>query len=455
MTGRPVAAVATAPGPAGIAVVRLSGEGAFEVADALCAGAPVPPSRLPGRSFRLFRVRDPRDGSFVDEAVVLVFRAPHSFTGEDVAEFQVHGGRASSARILDATFAAGAVPAGPGEFSRRAFLNGRLPLDRAEAVMDLVSARGDRAARAAAEQLSGAIGRRADALWNGLVSLCADVEATLDFTDEEAEGLVPVESFEARVAALSAEMRALADTSRQGRMLREGALVVIAGEPNVGKSTLFNALLGADRAIVNPEAGTTRDSLEESLLLDGVPLRLVDTAGLRETDSAVEREGVARARALASGADLTLLCECAADQAACQAGGPSAVPPCGFPGPALRVYTKSDLAPDFVPPDGAVAVSAATGAGMDALRAAMSALLGTDEASAPEVAVSERHAALLREAAAAADEALALWRAGGEDAAVPAAARLRAAADSVGRITGRVWEEDLLDAVFSRFCVGK
>ena len=438
-----VAALATAPGPAGIAVVRASGDGALAVADALCAGAAVPPSRLPARSFRLYRLRDPRDGSLLDEALVLVFRAPRSYTGEDVAEFQIHGGRASASRLLDALFAAGASPAGPGEFSRRAFLNGRLPLDRAEAVMDLVGARGDRAARAAAEQLAGSVGRGVDALRGELVGLRADVEATLDFSDDEVGGLVPPAAFEERASALSRALRALADTARAGRVLREGALVVVAGEPNVGKSTLFNALLGADRAIVNAEAGTTRDSLEETLLVHGVPVRLVDTAGLRDAASAVEREGVSRAKDLASRADLVIRCVCA--------GSPAPE----VPERELLLFTKSDLAPGFSPPPGALAASALSGEGLDALRGEIARRVGADEASMPEVAVSERHAALLREAASEIDGARELWRAGGEDAAVPAASRLRAATEALDRITGRVWNDDLLDAVFGRFCIGK
>ena len=445
----PVAALATAPGAAGVAVVRLSGAGALTLADRLCAGARTPPSALPDRSFRLYRLRDPRDGSPLDEALVLVFRAPRSYTGEDVAEFQVHGGREAPSRVLSALFALGAAPAGPGEFTRRAFLNGRRSLDEAEAVMDLVGAQGERAARAAAEQLSGALGRRVNALLDGLLALCADVEATLDFTDEEAEGLVPPERFEERAAALAAAIRTLSATRREGRLLREGALVVLSGPVNSGKSTLFNRLLGDDRAIVSPEAGTTRDAIEETLLLRGVPLRLVDTAGLREADSAVEREGVGRARSLAARADLVLEVMPAGEERDERAEGDKP--------PTLLVLTKRDLAPDAPVPAGAVAVSAKTGEGMDALAAAMLDRLGAnaDPGGQQGVAVSERHAALLEETAAALDEARARNRAGAESDAVLVAAALRRAAEALGRITGRSYTEDLLDAVFGRFCVGK
>ncbi len=445
----PVAAIATAPGPAGIAVVRLSGAGALAVADRLCPGAKVPPSAQPAGTFRLRRLRDPATGERLDEALVLVFRAPRSYTGEDAVELQVHGGRAAPRRVLSALLAAGAAPAGPGEFSRRAFLNGRLPLDRAEAVMDLVAAQSDRAAVAAAEQLAGALGRRTDAAYDALLALCADVEATLDFDEEDAPGLLPPERFAARAEAVRADLAALAATFREGRLLREGALVVLSGPPNAGKSTLFNALLGADRAIVDAEPGTTRDSIEEGLVLGGVPVRLADTAGLRDGTTGVEREGIGRAKALAAGADLELRLV------------PPGAPPPDAPGPrTILVFSKCDLpgaaAPGAVPP-GAVRASARTGEGLDVLRAAILDRLGAEPAGAGAqgAAVNARHLALLRTALAALDAACAAYRAGGEEAAAPAAARLREAAEALGSITGRRYDEDLLDTVFGRFCVGK
>lgn len=447
---RPIAAIATAPGPAGIAVVRLSGEGAPSIADRLCPGAKIPPSAQEAGTFRLRRLFDPATGEPIDEALVLVFRAPHSYTGEDAVEFQVHGGRAAPRRVLSALFAAGAAPAGPGEFSRRAFLNGRLPLDRAEAVMDLVAAQSDRAARAAAEQLAGALGRRTDAAYDALLALCADVEATLDFGEEESSGLLPLERFAARLDTVRADLAALAATFREGRLLREGALVVLSGPPNAGKSTLFNALLGADRAIVADEPGTTRDSLEEGLVLAGVPIRLADTAGLREGADGVEREGIGRARALAADADLELRLVPPDENPTPNATGPRT----------LLVFSKCDLPgspPEAALPPGAVRASARTGEGLDSLRAAILERLGADPAGTggQGAAVNARHRALLDAALAALGEAEAAYLAHGEEAAAPAAAHLRAAAESLGSITGRTYTDDLLDTVFGRFCVGK
>lgn len=453
---RPIAALATARGAGAIAIVRLSGDGAFAIADALCRHAPTLPSALPDRSFRLYRLRDPRDGSMLDEAVVLVFRAPRSYTGEDTVEFQVHGGAASCDRILSALFSCGAAPAAPGEFTRRAFLNGRISLDRAEAVMDIVSARGESAARAAAEQLAGALGRLVDSLYGNLVALCADVEATLDFTDEEAEGLMPVKSFRERALGIAAEARRIAASAARGRILREGALVVLSGPPNAGKSTLFNALLGSGRAIVDSQAGTTRDSLEEAVSIGGVAVRLVDTAGLRENAAgAAEREGVERARKAADNADLVLLCREAGAAAGETAPDGSGCDCVQQRRKRLVVWTKTDLVPGFAATPDSAAVSAATGSGLDDLRGKIASLVGADPSAAREVPVSERHALLLESAAAMIDNAVAIWGDGMGDTVVPAASRLRAAACELGRITGRTWSDDLLDAVFSRFCVGK
>lgn len=460
----PVAALSTPPGPGGIAVVRLSGEGAQALA---CRLLP-PGTDLPeeGRTFRHARLRHPLTGALLDEAIVLSFPAPHSYTGEPVVEFQVHGGRIPARRVLEALSSLGIRPALPGEFTRRAFLNGRLDLTEAEAVADLIGAESDRAADAALGQLEGGLRRRIDPLYADLVALRADVEATLDFDEDAVPDSLQPEALAARANAVLAAIDTLLATWREGRLLREGALVVLAGLPNAGKSSLFNALLAADRAIVSDEPGTTRDLLEESLLLDGIPLRLVDTAGLRETNGKVERQGVQRARDELRRADLRLLVVDATAGAPSLAAGDTA-----SAAPTIVVCNKIDLAPGFVPPplpDGvrAVRVSALTGEGLSALRGALREALGTAaHATDATATVNERHRDLLVQARAALRETLALLRphhpgsVGGAPSQpsdpVLAAQALRSASESLGAITGRNVGDDVLDAVFSRFCVGK
>lgn len=442
-----IAALATAPGRAGLAIVRVSGDRAFELADRLCVSAKQPPSRQAPGTFRLVRLSDER-GVSLGDAIVLVFHAPHSYTGENVVEFQVHGGRQIVSRLLSSLFSLGAVPAGPGEFTRRAFLHGRIGLEQAEAVMDLVDARSERASRMAAEQLSGSLGVRVNALYDELIALCADIEATLDFTDDDISGLIPPDQASRRLDKLLVLLRNLADTVREGHLLREGALVVLAGPVNAGKSTLFNALLGTNRSIVNSTPGTTRDTIEETLVLGGIPLRLVDTAGLRDTENEIESEGIHRAETLLETADLVLVLR----------DDGEVLPKLNSKTAVLRVWTKSDETP---PPDETMlAVSAKTGAGLDALRTAMVRAIGADPEGTSsshdtEVAVSERHEHLIRQAIQKLEMARETYEQGAEEAAVPVAAHLRDAAESLGQITGRTYSEDLLNTVFGRFCIGK
>ena len=472
--GEPVAAIATAPGPGGIAIVRLSGRGAHDLARRL-----LPPGRdLPEdrRSFLHGRLRHPLTGDLLDEAIVLAFPAGRSYTGEPVVEFQVHGGRLPARRVLEALGSLGVRPALPGEFTRRAFLSGRIDLTQAEAVADLIGAESERAARAAVEQLEGGLRRQIAPLYDALVALRADVEASLDFGEDEVPDTLLPEALVPRLDALFPSIDALLATGREGRLLREGARVVLAGLPNAGKSSLFNALLAADRAIVSDEPGTTRDLIEETLLLDGIPVRLVDTAGLRDASGAVERQGVLRAEAEIGRADLRLLViDASAPAPSVSRSADSSAPSVSraadssapSSAPTLLVYNKADLVPDFVPPAPppsgaarAVAVSALTGAGLDDLRAALREMLGTADgpaASSASAAVGERHRGLLERARIALTEARAILLPPG---AVPfdpvlAAQSLRDAADALGSILGRNVGEDVLDAVFSRFCIGK
>ena len=450
-----VAAVATAPGPAGIAIVRLSGPDAWIIA----ARVARPPEPLPdwaaaaGRALHV-RFAHPHSGETLDDGLLLVFRAPRSYTGEDVVELQGHGGSVAARRLLEAVLAAGARPAPPGEFTRRAFLNGRLDLTQAEAVLDLIQARTDRAAQAARAQLDGRLGTEIRAHYATLAVIAADIEALLDFSEEEVpDGFL--QEADARLARLLEPLRELIRSWHAGHLLRDGALVVISGRPNVGKSSLLNALLGRNRAIVSEQPGTTRDSIEENLVLEGFLVRLVDTAGLRETACAIEAEGVARAGALVEQADLNLHLLDGSRALDAEDGRQLARL---SPARTLLAVNKSDLSPrldtEALAGWQAVSISARAGHGLAALREALAGRLGLQGAAAMGAEVAARHREELERAAEAIGEAR-LLLGGAADGLVLAAQRLRGAALALARITGGVWSEDLLDAVFSRFCVGK
>lgn len=449
-----IAALATAPGAAGVCIVRVSGMGALEIGDRLLPSVKKKPSQRPAGTFFHADIVHPETHERIDDAVILIYRAPFSYTGEDSIEFQGHGGRVPARRLLAAVLAAGARLADPGEFTKRAFLNGRMDLTQAEGVCDLIQAKSDRAAQVARAQLEGSLGKQINQLYEDVTAVCADVEHLLDFD----EGELP-ESFgiDAGVRMLHwvERLERLIDSWNEGHLLREGAQVVICGRPNSGKSSLLNALLGQDRAIVHAVPGTTRDAIEESYLLDGMPLRLVDTAGLRETDDVVERKGIERARELIRQADLILYLIDGSTPTSAPIGPELAALP---KHKTLVGVTKSDLpageriaVPDTMP---CVRLSVVTGEGLEALNAEMAQALGMNTASSGQPIVALRHVTELRQAAAqghAAQEAILVGAAG----LVLAAGHLRAAAEALGRIIGRIYSDDLLDAVFARFCVGK
>jgi tRNA modification GTPase len=389
----------------------------------------------------------------VDSVLVTLFHAPRSFTGEDVVEFSCHGGVLLMRRALEVLLEAGAHPAGPGEFSRRAFLNGKLDLTQAEAIMDLIGAQSDRALRAAHEQLEGRLGTETTRIRDDLLALLAHIEAYIDFPEED---ITPDTGalLRSRLDAVLARMECLLGGARQGRLLREGVRTVLSGPPNAGKSSLLNRLLGFERAIVSAIPGTTRDIVEESILLRGWSLRLIDTAGLRETDDPLEKEGVLRARAQRRQADLLLHVEDA-----------SAPPADQFPEPypdclVLRVLNKTDLGehPLRSRQEG-VRISCANGSGMEALQNAIDALLETSAAEytadsySSFVAINARHQACLRRAG----EQVRAAQNGMEAGLSPEfiAEELRGALAAVGDIVGRVDTEDLLGEIFSTFCIGK
>ncbi|HEY0662306.1 MAG TPA: tRNA uridine-5-carboxymethylaminomethyl(34) synthesis GTPase MnmE [Lysobacter sp.] len=439
-----IAAIATAPGAGGVGIVRLSGPRAREIGESVSARA------LTARHAHHVRFRDAQ-GDTLDDGIALYFQAPASYTGEDVVELQAHGSPAVLNELLACACALGARRARPGEFSERAFLEGRLDLAQAEAVADLIAAADARAARAARRALDGEFSRRVEALADDLLAIRVHVEAAIDFVDEPLDTLGGA-ALRARFDRLSVALDELLRAAERGRRLRDGLHAVIVGPPNAGKSSLLNALAGSDRAIVTDIAGTTRDLLHEVVRIDGVELTLVDTAGLREGGDAIEREGMRRARSELERADLAIVVLDARTPDAGRAAVADAI--AGVP-QRLWLHNKSDLlAADAPPPDDeSLQVSAHSGAGLDALHARLRALAqGEGEAGEGAFTARARHVdALLR----ARDEL--------DDARVQldhevldlAAESLRAAHDALGEITGRVRADDLLGHIFSSFCIGK
>jgi len=442
-----IAAIATAPGPAGVCVIRISGNEALHVADGLVPLAAHKPSRHASGTFFYADIVHPRTGEKVDDVLILVFRAPRSFTGEDVVEIQGHGGTLPARLLLAAILAAGARLAEPGEFSKRAFLNGRLDLTQAEAICDFIQAKSERMAHVARAQLDGSLGTHMTALYEAVLAQGADVEHQLDFDEAELSERF-LEQTALAVQKILAELsRVLQSWNTEGHLLREGALVVLSGKPNAGKSSLLNAMLGRNRAIVHHIPGTTRDVIEENALIEGLPIRLVDTAGLRDTADDVEQEGILRTHALIKQADVNLhlldATTATPEEVAAIAKDPRS----------LCLFTKADLliAPN-AQHEGALLVSAKTGAGLAELGKAILSKLGISHDPAGIEIVNQRHAQEIHTAHGCVERALSLLH---TRDLVLAANELRVAAEALGRITGRCYSEDLLDTIFSRFCVGK
>ncbi|HOX26822.1 MAG TPA: tRNA uridine-5-carboxymethylaminomethyl(34) synthesis GTPase MnmE [Candidatus Krumholzibacteria bacterium] len=447
-----VVAVATPEGEGGLAVVRLSGPEALAVARRLLsAGALADP--VDSHRARLALVRwparadtgGPEPGTPLDQALVLPMLAPASYTGEDTVEFFCHGGLMPARQIAAACRAAGARGALPGEFTRRAFLNGRLSLVQAEAVAELIAAEHAAGARAALAQLTGGLNRQLAAVEGPLRDLLARIEGALEFSEEDAVG-PSREDVATTLRAARRQIDDLLDLAPAGRLLRDGVQVVLVGAPNVGKSSLFNALLGADRALVDPEAGTTRDVVTAPLELDGVLFVLHDTAGLRDRAVGVEAKGVARTRETVAGADLVLALRPVTDRA--QPAPALGDAPAGCP--VLPVWTKGDLDPAAT----GMVTSSRTGQGIEALRRALldhARAGGVAAAVARGVILNQRHQDRLLACRETIDQLLEDPGAGDEVAATLLAATLQ----ELGAITGRVFTEQLLGEIFSRFCVGK
>lgn len=430
---------AAAPTGGALCIVRLSGPEVRTVAPSLLGGEPLTPKRATRRQAQ-------HAGRHLDDVVAVLSPGPLSFTGDDELELTCHGSPLVVRELLDACVALGARLAEPGEFTRRAYLNGKLDLAQAEAVADLGRARSDAARRAALARLSGGLSRRVAAARDPLFDLLAEVEARLDHPDEELPPVPPETVSNALMEARRAVESLLAGEKR-GRLLRDGARVGLFGRPNAGKSSLLNALLGRDRAIVSAAPGTTRDVLEETVVLAGMPAVLVDTAGLREGGDEAESEGIRRAEELLSSCDVAVLVHDTTVPAAEAAALLARANAARQGRPTLEVWNKTDL--QVPPPAGGVHVSAKTGAGLDSLEAAVaSAVAPFDGEEAP--ACGARQVAALQAARAELDEAASV--AGrGELLAV----HLRAACARLGEALGEGAGEDVLDAVFSRFCLGK
>ncbi|MGD9943845.1 MAG: tRNA uridine-5-carboxymethylaminomethyl(34) synthesis GTPase MnmE [Burkholderiaceae bacterium] len=478
VTGQPpIAAIATAPGRGGIGVVRVSGSGLAPIMKAVLGREPAPRHA----SFGPFLAGD---GEAIDHGIALYFPAPHSYTGEDVLELQGHGGpvvmQLLLRRVLEAGQALGVRLAQPGEFTQRAFLNDKLDLAQAEAVADLIDASTEQAARSATRSLAGEFSRAVHALVDHLIELRMLVEATLDFPEEEIDFLEAADA-RGRLAAVRADLDALMTQARRGALLRDGLNVVLLGEPNVGKSSLLNALAGAEVAIVTPIAGTTRDRIAQAIQIDGVPLNIIDTAGLRDTSDEIERIGIARTWDEAVKADVVLHLLDARDSAAAgeqrQAAARAIEAELGRrlarAVPVLRVYNKVDLVAGTGndartgagtgrgSADASVEqnsnelwLSAKTGVGLEALRRRLLELAGWQAGGESTFIARERHLTALRAAAAHLAEADAHARQRAQQLDL-FAEELRLAQERLNEITGEFTADDLLGVIFSRFCIGK
>lgn len=452
-----IAAIATPPGEGGIGIVRLSGPQALEVASRVFSpSSGADPREFASHTIHHGHVLDPDRGAALDEALLLLMRAPRSYTGEEVVELHGHGGRISPQAILNAVLRQGARAALPGEFTRRAFLNGRLDLAQAEAVLEVVRARTEAGLRAAVRQLQGGLSDQVRELRGVLLSLVAALEASVDFPEEGLD-FPEVGEIEKRIYRTEEGLHALIKRAREGRLLREGATVVIAGRPNVGKSSLLNALLGRERAIVSVVPGTTRDTVEEEFEIGGIPIRLIDTAGLRQKGrDPVEAEGIRRARVALEQGDLTIVVVDGSEQIS-----PLDLQAWSEPrDPRVLVVNKSDLpaaqSPGIyqdrfgVPP---LFTSALNGQGVERLREELRKQLGGEAESEAITMVGPRH----REALERAEKQLIAARRGLGGGLSPelVALDVRGALSTLGEVVGETVPEEILEQIFREFCIGK
>ena len=451
----PIVAIATATGSAGVGVIRISGENLSKITEALCKKLPKP------RTATLINLVN-HMGQTIDSCLAIHFPAPASFTGEDVLELQCHGGaqllELVLARCLELGRAEGLSIAQPGEFSLRAFLNGKIDLAQAEAIADLISAQSGAAVMGAARSLQGQFSQDINALVDELTQLRILVESTLDFPEEEIEFLENAHAKE-RLAAIQHQVKQLELSANQGRILRDGIRITLVGAPNVGKSSLLNQLAGEELAIVTPVAGTTRDRIRESITIDGVPIHITDTAGLRETQDEVEAKGIERSWDAIATSDLIIFMDALdtnnpinqANEGMLHNKVLSAMPTTCQ---ALHVLNKVDTAGSTPIPGGVIAISAKTGDGIPELKRAILQSVGWQQGQEDVVISRRRHIDCLLKASTALEKAEGFAQDGNRSLEL-FAEELRLAQDHLGQITGRLLPDDLLGKIFSQFCIGK
>ena len=436
-----IAAIATPPGSGGVGMIRISGSASREIAINILGNQPEP--RI--ATYRSFKTADQQ---IIDQGLAIFFPAPDSFTGEDVLELHGHGGSVVMNSLLKRVLESGARQAKPGEFSERAFLNGKMDLIQAEAVADLINSASEQAAKSAIRSLSGEFSARLEKLKEKIISMRMLIEAHMDFTDEELD--IPVSEFKQSIQEAIDQSRLILKKARQGAVLNEGLRIAIAGEPNVGKSSLLNRLLQQERAIVTEIPGTTRDTLTEKFLIDGVPFIITDTAGLRKTSDPVEQEGINRTKQTIEDADLVLVMSEYPDKIKNQ---PERSEKCLF------IINKIDRDPELVPEikvtkeKTVLLLSVKTGAGLGLLKKELLKMAGLDSGAEGLFTARQRHIEALEKSRKFLEQTQPLLN--NSESFDLAAENLRLALDSLGEITGEFTPEDLLGEIFSGFCVGK
>lgn len=449
-----IAAVATSPGPAGISVIRVSGPDAVSISARLFRGSDV--NTMKSHTFAHGYIKDPDANIDIDEVILLVYRAPRSYTREDIIEIQAHGGQVCAQRILKALTNYGIRLAEPGEFTKRAFLNGRIDLVQAEATADLIASKTNRSAMAAIDQLEGGLSSYILTVYDSMISLASELETGIDFSEEE----LPDSHWPSIIKSLESilnNLRKLIDSWREGHLIRDGALVVICGRPNAGKSTLFNSMLGNDRAIINEQPGTTRDTLEEQMSLDGIVIRLVDTAGLRQSGCRIEQDGIRRAESFLNRADLLLyVIDASKGITAEDKDVISKLPP----DRTLLIINKTDqqLHPPKKEPaanEPVIRCSLISNSGLEDIKQAISTKLGINEYHENPVTISSRHLHFIQNALNELNTARPMLSVNPDSNVVYIADHLRTATTQIGMLLGRTYHTDLLDSIFSNFCIGK